>query len=119
MGYPPFLKYYGEEEFLTANLLELGYEIVSVPEGVYADLGQRTIERLYTTYSKEHNYNFALDRIKDSSNFKALLSANGIDSDKIYRLPHQNNDVSYNPNSLEFEDIDDGRKFIGNVHAIY
>jgi hypothetical protein len=117
IGFPTYLKYFGEEEILSLEAEKAGIRIISAPTGIYDDLESRTIENLYTPFSKYHNYNLAIEQIKDFS--PKFLSMYGIDSTEIKKLPFEENDVSYNSNAMNI-DLEDygGQRFIGNIKII-
>ena len=113
--YPYNLKYNGEQELLSLNAFMAGVDIYSAPSSLYKDLQARTLEALYVPFSKDHRYNDAIDALLSNKDF---LKFHNIDSDSIKRLPYQNDDVSYIPENMEFQDVD-ARKFISNTKAIY
>lgn len=124
--YPTEVKYRGQEELLSIELFRLGIDIFSAPSWAYRDLGVRTLETLYPAFSLEHNYNTFIDLIhkepEEASDrykysIKDFLKFHSIESDKLYRLPFQNNDVEYDPNSLAMISMD-GRRFMGGLKKI-
>ena len=46
-----------------------------------------------------------------------FLSMHGIQAKDLYDLPYPNNDVLYDPYSLDFQNLD-GKKFLQNVNSI-
>jgi hypothetical protein len=122
--YPSYIKYHGEEEQYSLDLFKAGIDIYSAPFGFYSDMMFRTIDNLYTPFSKEHNYNLFVDNVKNidsagsSRSTKEFIEFHKIDIDQLYRLPFQNQDVEYDPNSLEFQNVD-SRKFAAVTKAIY
>lgn len=122
--YPSHLKYYGEEEQYSLDLFRSGVDIYAAPFGFYSDLMFRTIDNLYTPFSKEHNYNSFVDDIKNVAGVgskrstKEFIDFHKINIDQLHRLPFQNQDVEYDPNSLAFQNVD-SRKFAAVTKAIY
>jgi hypothetical protein len=113
--YPIEVKYYGEEEKLSLNLFKKRIKIYSAPSDFYQDLGVRTFENLYTTFSLEHNYNLVIDSLINApEEFLQLINLN---RNNLYRLPYNKDDVSYNPDIFDYQDID-GRKFINITRGI-
>lgn len=124
---PDFLKYCGENEYLSMAFLSAGYDIMSVPANMYSDSKARSVENTYHTFSLEHNYNVVvdlmygrkLDRYKlTRSGVKKFLEFHGIPHYKINKLPYATNDVSYNPYDLKMHGVD-ARRFIAGTKAVY
>lgn len=114
--YPYYLKYNGEEEMLSLELFLAGKGIFSAPSRTYEDLGLRTIESVYTPFSKDHNYNLVIDAIRTRGT--SFMQFHNLAGAELLPLPYQTNDVAYNPYALNFQDID-ARKFISKTKAIY
>ena len=124
---PDFLKYHGENEYLSVSFLSKGYDIMSVPSSMYADSHSRQIENTYHTFSLEHKYNLVVDILHGKNLVKYKLSRQGvkrflelhnISADKINRLPYYADDVSYDPYNLEMHGVD-ARRFIAGTKAVY
>lgn len=124
---PDFLKYYGENEYLSLALMSAGYSIVSVPSDTYTDSQVRSVETTYHTFSAEHNYNTVVDLLAGTSlkkyriSYSALcsfLEFHGLDMAPIKRLPYQTNDVEYDPYAIAMHDVD-ARRFIAGTKAVY
>lgn len=124
---PDFLKYSGENEYLSLAFLSAGYSIISVPSQMYSDSKERSVENTYHTFSLEHNYNIVVDLIKGkdihkykitSGGLKEFLSFHQIDAANIHHLPYNSNDVLYDPYDLQMHKID-ARRFITGTKAIY
>jgi hypothetical protein len=113
VSYPIYVKYLGEDELLSFRCFEKGYTVYNAPSSLGSDLGQRTLENKYKTFSIEHKYGKVLDIVSDS-----FWRHVGLDGCPILPLPYANDDVPYNPNSLKINDID-SRKFISNVKSIH
>ena len=113
--YPKEIKYYGEEEFLSLNLFNNKIEIFSGPSNLYEDLGLRTIENSYTTFSIEHNYNLLIEKYLEAP--QEFLDLHGINKNNLNKLPYNSNDVLYNPSSLNYHDLD-ARKFLMEIKEI-
>jgi hypothetical protein len=113
--YPKEIKYCGEEEFLSLNLFNNKIEIFSGPSNLYEDLGLRTIENNYTTFSIEHNYNLLIEKYLEAS--QEFLDLHGIDRNNLNKLPYNSNDVLYNPGLLRYGDLD-ARKFLMEIKEI-
>lgn len=93
--YPPKLKYYGEEEMLSINILSSGIDIYNAPSNLYTDLAVRSIENLYTTFSKYHNFN-NVHKALNSERAEAFLKYHNLDKDLYLPTPDLVNDVEYN-----------------------
>jgi hypothetical protein len=123
--YPYYLKYRGEEEVLGLDFFMAGYDIYSAPESTYEDLGLRNLDNLYVPFSKDHNYNMAVDKINNSvtntssrRSGKDFFDFHGIQEAMLKHLPYQTNDVVYDQYRLKFQDVD-ARKFISKTKSIY
>lgn len=116
--YPVHLKYFGEEEYLSAAWHLENVKVYTAPSKTYQDLSVRTIENLYVPYSTEHNYNSVVDLFKNTDGLKHILDCYNIDINNWHRLPYERNDVSYDAFSLEFDDVDSTR-YVAKVSAIY
>jgi hypothetical protein len=126
-SYPYYLKYNGEQEMLSLNIFRSGVDIYSAPTHLYTDLKLRTIENLYVPFSKDHKYNDVIGELYDRDRDEYMkyprwkdefLRVHSLHEAKIKRLPYQNDDVSYKPEQLAFQDID-ARKFISKTKAVY
>ena len=124
---PDFLKYHGENEYLSLSFLSRGYDIVSVPSDMYIDSGSRQIENTYHTFSLEHKYNLVVDLIRrrrlrnhklNRQGVNRFLEFHNVDPDKIHKLPYSPDDVLYDPYNLEMNSVD-ARRFIAGTKAIY
>ena len=124
---PDFLKYCGENEYLSVAFLSAGYNIMSIPSSMYLDNGNRTVENTYHTFSLEHNYNIVvdilsgikLDRFKmNKQGLDKFLEFHGIGLGQIKKLPYNSNDVDYDPYDLKMHKVD-ARRFISGTKAIY
>lgn len=122
-----FLKYRGENEYLSLAFLSAGYDILSVPNEIYEDSLARSVENTYHTFSAEHNYNIVIDLINGTSTkeYKISQSAlyrflefHGIDPVPLKKLPYQTNDVNYDPYTLKIHGVD-ARRFISGTKAVY
>jgi hypothetical protein len=125
--YPDFLKYAGEQEYLSIAFLSKGYQICSMPSSMMSDNKERSIENKYCIWSKEHNYNIVVGLIKgiDLERYEmneqgrlAFINSYNINPESINYLPYQTNDVSYDPYKLDMHSVD-ARRFIVGVKAIY
>lgn len=115
-GYPRDIKYFGEEEIFSIRCLKAGISVYSAPNNLYKDLKLRTIENLYCPFSKEHNYNNAIELI-ETEDGKDWLAKIGI-SEAPLKLFYQIDDVPYDPYQLKIADLG-GERFIANTKAIY
>jgi hypothetical protein len=114
--YPKTVKYFGEEELWSMKYFERRIPIYSAPSGTYEDLKVRTLENLYTPFSIDHNYNSVIDAMSEDG--KDWAKWHGIIVDRLKKIPHQRDDVLYNPYDLAFNKIEQER-FIDNVNGIY
>lgn len=126
-SYPYQLKYNGEQEMLSLNIFRSGVDIYSAPTNLYTDLKVRTIEKLYVPFSKDHRYNDVIDEFYKHDRDEYLqhprwkiefLKLHRLHEAELKAIPYQNDDVSYRPEQLAFQDID-ARKFISKTKAVY
>jgi len=129
INYPSFLKYNGEEEYLSIMFFNNNINIYSVPSSMGSPGGERSIENIYTPFSLDHNYNEVIkiftneycemingrisrDKVKDFSIF------HNFDFTELKKLPYINNDVVYKQYDLNFFDVL-GRKFVEKTRSIH
>lgn len=125
---PGYLKYNGEDEAWTLELLSNDIDIYGAPSSLYRDTKNRSMETTYKTWSSDHNYNIVIDLIKGNKlsdynvtkdGLNRFVSAHpAIKPDEIYPLPYLTNDVEYDPYKMKMHDVD-ARRFIAGVKAIY
>lgn len=108
--YPGELKYNGEQEVYSINLLAAGIDIYAAPSEIYLDLEERTIENLYVPFSKDHNYGRLWGYLNNEVSNR-FVDYHKIDISKIKPLPDYNNDVEYLYTDLDFAAMN-GKKFI-------
>ena len=116
VAFPTDVKYLGEQEKLSYRLFNGRIPVYSAPSGTFEDLNVRTIENLYTPFSIEHNYNSVIASLSDEA--LDWITWHEIDPDYLRKIPYQVDDVWYNPNDLEFTEVEQER-FIDNVNGIY
>jgi hypothetical protein len=124
---PLFLKYYGENEYLSLAFLSVKHDIVSLPQSIYRDKHVRSIENTYSTFSLEHNYNVVVDLLNGvglddygitSLGLSKFLDFHKISIGQIKKLPYCANDVSYDPYKLKMHGVD-SRRFLAGTKAVY
>ena len=126
--YPNYLKFFGEEEVLSAEFFTFGSDIFACPTKTYTVVGDSTIKNLYVPFSLNHNYNEAIKLVKTGINsFSNLTNKKRSIGDfisfhnNIFKnlkpLPFYTNDVNYHPEQLDFEKID-ARRFVARTRAI-
>lgn len=108
--YPGELKYHGEEELYSINLMAAGVDIYSAPSELYIDTNARTVDNLYVPFSKYHNYNKFYEYVQHDISSR-FLDYHGLDRSTIRLLPDFNNDVLYLYTDLDFVSLG-GSKFI-------
>ena len=112
---PKFLKYDGEEEFMSIMCYEKALDVYSCPDYLYYYSCPTSIKNLYSTFSTSHNYNVAINIMRENYNF--FKKYHNLDISKIKNLPFENNDVLYDPNEAKYDKID-GRRFIDKQNTI-
>lgn len=112
---PTYLKYDGEEEVLSLLFYKKNIKVYSSPDSLYYYSCPTSIKNLYSTFSVSHNYNAAIDLMKD--NYEFFKKYHNLDISSIKYLPFNTNDVEYNPNESKYDKID-GRRFIDKQNII-
>lgn len=126
--YPTYVKYNGEEEHLSLSLFCNGTDIYGAPSNIYKTIGDNSIETLYTPFSVDHNYNEVIDLLEYGKNryssvlnrdrtLEDFIDFHGFNFKKLKKLPHEKNDVRYDPESLKMNKID-ARRFIDRTKEI-
>jgi len=122
LEFPTSLKYLGEEEFLSVEVIKNQGTIFSCPSDFYVDLGVRTLENLYCPFSIEHHYNQFVDYVKnpeeDLDPVTAFFSYHNLDPKELKRLVYQIDDVLYDPNTMEIVDVG-GERYVDHVKSIF
>jgi hypothetical protein len=123
MEIPTKIKYYGEEEYISMDLLNRGIDIYSLPSNYYKKVSQPIHERGYVPFSLNHNYNEVLDLLINNKTSKLVyldpskfLSATGIDVSRLSTLPFDFNDIEYDRHSSL--DAVGGRRYIEKLNSV-
>lgn len=127
--YPNYLKYNGEEEVLSLQFFAEGIDIYSVPTNIVHYSDDQPINHVYTPFSLNHNYNEALQLLKfghnryinlknKSRNILDFKKYHNFDFNNIDFLPFFTDDVAYDPDQLNFNQVD-ARKFVARTKAIH
>lgn len=129
IGYPWYMKYHGEEETLSMLYFANNIKIYSCPDTFYKKDGDNTLEYLYTTFSKYHNYNQMIELFKKQKNkyedidkplmgdIPSFFRLHNINLDSLNYLPFLLDDVQYDPDVSLFIDID-SKKFMTKINYI-
>lgn len=129
INYPDYLKYNGEEETLSLDLFTSGVDIFAAPTDIAFTVNEDNINSIYVPFSLNHNYNEVIRLFKYGHNkFISIKNRNmtlldfskyhNFDFSSLSELPFYTNDVSYNPNNLNFNQVD-ARKFVARTKAIH
>lgn len=128
-NFPVYLKYNGEQEIMSLDAFVNGIDVISAPSSLSSVIGINTLDELYVPFSLNHNYNAALtalqcgfNKYRDFNNKQRSL----IDFEKavlfnfkdLSLLPFSTNDVSYNPENLDFNAVD-ARRFVARTKSIH
>jgi hypothetical protein len=123
---PKYIKYDGEEEILSIRYFMNELDIYAIPSNIYNYCCETSIKNLYTPFQTSHKYNEAISLIKNGYNsfesydinkLKEFWQYHNFNINKIKKIPFENNDVSYDPNSSKYDKID-GRRFIDKQNTI-
>lgn len=129
IGYPWYMKYYGEEEVLSILYFVNNIKMYACPDNFYNKDKVNTIEELYTTFSKYHNYNEMIDLFKKQKNkyedidkplmgdIPSFFRMHKINLDNLNHIPFLLNDVEYDPDQSLYTDVD-SKKFMTKINYI-
>jgi len=129
IGYPWYMKYYGEEEILSIMFFANNIKIYSCPDNFYKKEFPDTVEQLYTTFSKYHNYNEMIKLFKTRENkyesinrplmgdIPFFFNSHEINLEELNYLPFALDDVQYDPDLSLYTDID-SKKFMTKINYI-
>lgn len=129
LNYPSYLKYNGVEEVLSLDLFTRNVPIFAMPSDFYTLAGEPTMENLYVPFSLNHNYNEAIKLFKNGQNCCSSILGRNLTVDdfsnrhnfnfkELNPLPFETNDVSYDPEKLNFNQID-ARRYTATTKAVY
>jgi hypothetical protein len=108
INYPIDLKYYGEEESISIDLINNGIEIYNFPDE-YILINKNILEKDYTPFSLTHNYNKFV--INYSEKIEKYFNI------KIKMLPFEDNDVLYDIGESQIDRIG-GLRYINRVKEL-
>jgi len=129
VGYPWYMKYYGEEEVMSILYFANNIKMYACPDDFYVKDSEDTIKDLYTTFSKYHNYNQMIDLFKKQKNkydnideplmgdIPSFFRIHNIDLEKLNYLPFLLDDVEYDPDLSVYTDVD-SKKFMTKIRYI-
>lgn len=129
IGYPWYMKYYGEEETLSILYFANNIKMYACPDTFYSKENEDTIKELYTTFSKYHNYNQMIDLFKKQKNkyedidkplmgdIPSFFRIHKINLDDLNPLPFLLDDVEYDPDASVYTDVD-SKKFMTKINYI-
>jgi hypothetical protein len=129
LNYPSYLKYNGVEETLSLDLFTKGLSIVAMPTDFYHTVGEPTMETLYVPFSLNHNYNESINLFKNGKNccisilnrprsVEDFCNYHSFDFKSLEPLPFATNDVEYDPEKLNFNQVD-ARRYASTTKAIH
>lgn len=119
IGYPSYLKYYGEEEEMSLRAFEKKYNIYAVPQKLYKDNTIALDEMEYLPFSLTHNYNKFIENNSNGINFlinyipKEYLVGNIF----LLKTHFENNDVEYSYEESQIDKIG-GDRYLNNIREI-
>jgi len=115
IGYPTYLKYYGEQEAHTCLAYDKGYYIYAVPEYLYSDKTEKLDEVEYVPFSLTHNYNVFVE--KYSLIINRFLKKYINSEISIKKIPFENNDVDYDQDKSEIDKMG-GDRYLNAIREI-
>ena len=120
---PTKIKYYGEEEYISMDILNRELDIYSLPSNYYKKVSLPIHERGYIPFSLNHDYNEVLDLLINNKTSKLIyldpskfLSATGIDVSGLSLLPFDFNDIEYDRHS-SLDNVG-GRRYIEKLKSV-
>lgn len=108
ISYPKYLKYNGEEEAISIELLNQGIAIYNFPDECLS-IRPSNMEKEYVPFSLNHNYNKFVDLYKEEVKRHFNL--------EIDFLPFEDNDVAYDPSQSQTDKIG-GLRYINKVKEL-
>lgn len=119
IGYPTYLKYYGEQEAQTYFVYDKAYSIYIVPEDLYSDNTIKLDELEYVPFSLTHNYNYFVESHSKIINkfLDDWSGANVKPGVSIKKIPFENNDVDYDQDKSEIDKIG-GDRYLNVIREI-
>ena len=108
INYPTHLKYYGEEESISIDLIDKSINVYSFPDE-YLLIKKNSLETEYTPFSLTHNYNKFVEQYSDKvyKNFNLTINP----------LAFEDSDVMYDTNQSQTDRIG-GMRYINKVKEI-
>jgi hypothetical protein len=108
IDYPKYLKYNGEEESISIEMLNKNINMYNFPDE-YLSLNQSSIEKEYIPFSANHNYNKFVNLYKNK-----IKEYFNLDIDP---LPFEDNDVLYDPAQSQTDKIG-GLRYINKIKEL-
>lgn len=129
LNYPSYIKYNGVEEVLSLDLFTRGIPVFAMPTDFYTLASKPTMETLYVPFSINHNYNEAITMLKTGINCCGSILGRDLTVDDFCKrhnfdfkslepLPFETNDVQYDPEKLNFNQID-ARRYTATTKAVH
>lgn len=109
LKYPIELKYYGEEEEMSINLINNNIDIYSIPSNYIINNSIKLENQEYVPFSLTHNYNKFIN--KNKKYLKEYYSVN------IENIPFEDNDVEYDIQKSKIDRIG-GLRYINKIKEI-
>jgi hypothetical protein len=108
IDYPTSLKYCGEEESISINLIDKEISVYNFPDE-YLSINKKFLEEEYTPFSLTHNYNEFVNEYanKIQKNFNIVINP----------LPFEDNDVSYDISQSQIDRMG-GLRYINKIKEI-
>jgi len=105
---PTYLKYYGEEEFVSLDLIDKGISIYNFPDE-FILLNEPVIEKEYVPFSLTHNYNKFINQYSNKIKEKFNVT--------LEPLPFEDDDVIYDINQSQIDKIG-GLRYLNKTKEI-
>jgi hypothetical protein len=120
---PLFIKYYGEDEYISMSLLNQKIDILSLPSGYYTYQTPELHKRGYVPFSLHHNYNEVIRLLLGKSTTKIkpispnqFIESNNLVLDGLNELPFDFNDIEYDRSS-PLDNIG-GKRYIDTLNEV-
>lgn len=108
INYPIDLKYYGEEESISIDLINKKINIYNFPDE-YLLINKRSLEKEYIPFSLTHNYNKFIEKYSSEIEKKFNLF--------LKPLPFEDNDVEYDVNQSQIDRMG-GLRYINKIKEL-
>jgi hypothetical protein len=107
--YPTYLKYFGEEESISLNLIKMGVEIYAAPTDYVKDDNVSLSDEEYVPFSLYHGYNTFIEKNKE-----IMYNVYNVN---LLQLPFFDDDVLYDMQKSKVDKMG-GKRYLNDIKVI-